>query len=536
MSYGSIFVRMFNKNDVEIHAPITDFTYNHSESANDGCRIVIEIGELGNVRFTDVVDHPDLQEDKKLKLTWGYIKDYTEQRRVVYIWDITTEFTDNGIRMEIEAYPKAAYLYLIKSRDLYKDTNLLGMAETIGNSWGLEVENLIDKDDSIVEEDTSDQIRHDSGGVSPATYNVESNGNQNVIIPVDNATTRKTYVFKNYDEIPQAGKSDAQVLGDTAKLEGNENTLVNFRDDKLIIDKRDLAQEPHKTFNYKAEPGDVIVFRPGSRNMDARSAGVSNLVSGWDADSKEFIESWITEDQDSSEAMGENIELTLNQLALNLVRNENFNPYRDNVMIGGHLIEAEVDEVDENGNKLKKIISTRQLDVNGRNYTNIRIGGTTPGVVDLEHNFFTQAQDTTGRIFVQGIANVEARDIINTVENNPDDVAAAGLAKKSKWALEQNESELVVVGDPELESNKVITMLNVGKRYSGNYYVANVEHRLNQMDGYICTLKLYRRGINDVGETNPNKVGATTLNIDNNNKVDSVILPSVTITDRTGQE
>ncbi len=58
--------------------------------------------------------------------------------------------------------------------------------------------------------------------------------------------------------------------------------------------------------------------------------------------------------------------------------------------------------------------------------------------------------------------------------------------------------------------------MNVGEKYSGNYYVESVEHRLSTTEGYICTLKLWRNALGKIGGEIINKVDANTMSLSKN--------------------
>lgn len=47
-----------------------------------------------------------------------------------------------------------------------------------------------------------------------------------------------------------------------------------------------------------------------------------------------------------------------------------------------------------------------------------------------------------------------------------------------------------VVGRPSLTNSKVLTILNVGKRWSGKYYVIECTHKMDASEGYICSMDL----------------------------------------------
>src|SRR6478752_6261155 len=98
--YGSIVTRIYNAKKTLVFEGITRFAYVHTELIDDASYLTIETPEL------DLVDHPDLQADKKLFVVWGYLPGRF-RAHIVYIRDISPSFDVQGLRLEIKAYCKA---------------------------------------------------------------------------------------------------------------------------------------------------------------------------------------------------------------------------------------------------------------------------------------------------------------------------------------------------------------------------------------------------------------------------------------------
>lgn len=67
--------------------------------------------------------------------------------------------------------------------------------------------------------------------------------------------------------------------------------------------------------------------------------------------------------------------------------------------------------------------------------------------------------------------------------------ANIGRAKKEK----QLQANIRVVGNPELESTQQFIIQNVGKKYSGVWYIKSVSHTFEHGQGYICDLVLSKQ-------------------------------------------
>lgn len=79
-----------------------------------------------------------------------------------------------------------------------------------------------------------------------------------------------------------------------------------------------------------------------------------------------------------------------------------------------------------------------------------------------------------------------------------------GGADKVAWAMNANANgglktterklvcQMTVVGRPSLQSSQVISLENVGKRWSGYWYIKSVQHSMDAGQGYLCTLDLIK--------------------------------------------
>lgn len=98
---------------------------------------------------------------------------------------------------------------------------------------------------------------------------------------------------------------------------------------------------------------------------------------------------------------------------------------------------------------------------------------------------------------------------------------------------------LRVIGRPSLESSQIIHIENVGKKWSGDYYIKSCSHDMSVDMGYTCTLELNKNGekaeiestttklstdkvVKDIASTkdNPRNSSRTTKNSTSSNKED----------------
>jgi len=504
--YGSVFVRVFNATGSVVFDTVTRLTYKHSDKADDYSTIVIESGDIS------IMDSPDLQEHKALILVWGYLNGKTRTHKV-YIWDIKPTFGALGLRLEIVAYCKAAYLKLTSSKDVYNGQGMDDIAQEIAQAYGLEYqeEGLL-QPASETNDPVVPKIETDVTGIkTESVLNLKTN----LITQARDNTAYVKYNFKKYDGgVPQAGASDKKLLDKLAEDEPTYNLVVDGHDDLLIIRRRDLYQKAYKSYTYKSEPGFLLEFTPATKNSNNQK-GISNTVQGWIDEDKEFVEGEVNSSHSGAGALGDMVEMSTEEIIRRKLYKESSNPVGQNTTINGFFNET-YEGQDENGNPIYKRVLVEKLDSTKTSWAHITKRGTRASQLDLQRNSITAAIDNTGRVELNGFIPVTAKEVVQTIEDNKEDIAGAGVNRQSKAQLELTEASAEILGDPDLESAKVITILNVSKRYSGNYYISCVTHEVVPESGYLCYLDLMRNALTKTGDEGPNKIDVRTLGIDTN--------------------
>ena len=66
-----------------------------------------------------------------------------------------------------------------------------------------------------------------------------------------------------------------------------------------------------------------------------------------------------------------------------------------------------------------------------------------------------------------------------------------------------------VIGRPSLESSQIIHISNVGKKWSGDYYIKTCSHDMSPDMGYTCTLELNKNGEKAEVESTTTKLSTT---------------------------
>lgn len=510
--HTAVLTRIFNSASTLVYEGVTRFSYVYSEKADDASFITIETNNIA------LVDDQNLQEGKKLIVVWGYIGGFL-QKRIVYVFDLKTEFTASGIRIEVQCYCKAAFMKLNSSKFIMDAETVDELGEQMAEAYGLDYKTQNLKPDEENDADENAFYEVNTGGVTEAKEDFTKT-NPQITVARDKTSAVLNYAFKKYPEgIPQANRTDKKTLEDTAANEPTDNIFFDTRDDDLILKKRNFLQQPYKAYTYKAEPGYLLSFVPATKNADNKKFGVANTVSGWLEEDKEYVQGEVTRSKSGAGVLGDIIELSLEEQVKKNIENGEGNPLDRGLTVDG-LGKFETVGVDEEGKPIKKLVIQEKMD----STTTIAMWhkqGTVPSklVVSDKKLFNSAALDVTGRIETKGIVVFNAKEYLPTVETTPKDIAGSGLNRQSDKEMDLNENQAEVVGDPTLITGKVITILGVGKRYSGNYYISQAIHEITPEGGYICYLKLYRTGHGKIGNEEPNKIDAAQRGLIKNAKV-----------------
>lgn len=484
--YGAPVVRIFSEDGKEVFERVTNFSYMHTEKVEDASRFTIETPD------ESIVDNPYLQEGKAVKVVFGYMGGTSFRAHKLYIWDISPSFSESGVRLEIIGYCKAAYMKLNSSKDVHNDTSLDELLENMAESYGIgtKKENL----DGQTQEDSL----YNSIEVGEKRQNIFDLDNNQVLHARDNTAMVKKYVFKKLGTVPQANRSDAKLLEQLTDQEPVDGLVLEGRDDDLIIKRRNLFQKPFKSYKWKAEPGYLLEFSPALKNSNKQKEATSNTVAGWDEELGEYFQGNVSHSQSGAGLLGDVVQLTTEEKTIKDLENGIQNPLDQSKTVDG-LATMEYDGVDENGKPQYKLKAAVKLDSTQKFFAHITKAGTRPSTLDLDTYQMSSAIDRAGRITTRGFIPVDPKEYLPVLADNAKDAAGQGVNRQSKKEMELQEGNATIIGDPEMRSGKIISILGVGKKYSGNYYVISCEHEITPVNGYRCRLVIAKNAKNRLG-------------------------------------
>lgn len=502
-------VKIFDQDQNLVIEGVTRFTYVFSERADDASYITIETNDK------DLPDHPSMQEGKQLIVVWGYLGAKEFQKRIIYIWDLKVVFNDAGIRVEIVAYCKAAYLKLNSSKDVFNNITIKELGQKYADAYGL---NLLTEGIDPAEEIQLPPEYYENvefGGQTQTKLDLRS-ANSSYTIARDKTAAPSKVLLKKIKTIPQANNSDKKTLEQAASLEPVDNIFFDTRDDDLILKRRNFNQKPYKSYTYKADPGHLLSFTPATKSSENKKNAVANTVNGWIEEDKEYLQAEITRSQSGAGMLGDLVPQSLEEQVRRKLEEEGrlASPLDGSVGVDG-FASFKFEGVDLNGQPIRKLTIPALIDTT---QTQVAMWHKR-GVVDDKlvfkgkGSFISAAKDVTGRINTKGLVVFEPKEYLPTVETTPKNVAGVGINRQSAKEIDLNESTAEFLGDPTFVISKVITINGVSKRYSGNYYVFKAAHEITPEGGYKIYASLYRTGPTELGDEVPNKINGSRLGI-----------------------
>lgn len=335
------------------------------------------------------------------------------------------------------------------------------------------------------------------------------------------ATSEVDPRFPKMKAFPQGNLSDMQVIQNALLLAVGGPYDAVGRDDDLIIRKRDLSKPPKRSFTYQGEDGHTIQFVPEVKMKNYGASSSSVEVSMWDEMNKVFQQMNLTEKDDPDARLNEETEgyygTKIDQQPV-----DTSDPYAQKKREQGKIEGKQLSELDAEN----KLIPSREkdwlekeqrIDQNAKEYGKyVYRDFSTESTSFVRDDAFRTAQ-------VDNTATTRKEILLQRVElsTEPPDTAGNKANNERKTAaMEKNPGTLVVIGDPTIMSADIITILNVGAKFSGNYYISRAEHDVDFNSGYILTLTISRNAIGIV-KGGKGKSTAKQLGVDVNKGIGS---------------
>lgn len=523
------------KSNLPIGTFVTNFEYNYREEKDDECDIVI------TTENENLVDIPQFREQQYLTLQWGWI--YSDSSyipspvRRVMIRDVKLRFSVQGIVLTLKCTDGFS---LVKSQQINKnkDDNFINwIKEAITGNYGFK---CYIHDAKKVEASRNYEFMGSplmsGGGYNPLAGPDIVNGRLSGLKEVEADKFFKTRTFV------QLGKTPYTVLKDGVKFIPNGPYHIDGRDDGVSIHPTNFNQPPIASFTWRDETGEMLSFTINTRKK-AKYTDVVNK-SKINGETKQ-IDTGVTQTDGGNPNLnvdgitGETRPATYESMidgitgaAVGLPTDQ----YQDEASVRAYLEKDQNILKEEAPKYLEKVIEQykeaendpfklSQIDIT--QYT-VKVKAKVKETVNPEdfgsNEYQTSSpgyQRTTGWDSIKRDKTIQivpkADGTKYTIWDNPEIVREkeleiklsakdllgyAGDADSSKIlafnkvndALQkQVEAQLVTVGQPGLESSKIITINNVSKKYSGDWYTKEVSHKIDSSGGYITTFELIKK-------------------------------------------
>ncbi len=514
--YGAPFVSVVDGEDKHIRALVVSLKYSYRQEGGDTCMIKLRSAN------TSLVDLAEIQHGKKLVVKWGYIRGQASPERTVYIIDSEEAFDEKGVMVTLKCFPRAEYMKMVERNLIAPGSNIDEVAYTLAKASGVEYTG------------TEDEYAL-RGGLNRKPITQNDDGTENNAI--DNTAV---YRHRHYDLVVQAGIKDySQIEKMKAAEPGGPWDLV-ARDDTLVMVKRDFSAPPERYWRWKGGDGQLLKFKYSSNNRDKLSKATNVEVSEWNGESKTFKEGNFNSTTDTNTVLGEQQPTSVRSSTLSQAVDDSGAPFKD-VILGtivpgyasGRIAEEtikyfngeddpdglndefyleegerEAEDLDEPSNPLKGYAST-SIDSSGRVWytpfdgtpTVDQFGGDLPDDVG-------ELKNLDRIVPFNAIVPLDlSTKIISTDPDASDDRGGAGNAaalgdnERAKAAMEIHSGSAKMVGYPSTMSGTIISILGVGVKNSGNWYILEATHVVEVGKAYLMDTKLLRNGagLSDTG-------------------------------------
>lgn len=506
--YGQIYVRVYYKGQL-IPGEISDFKYTYAEDDSDGCWFDIKFLPL------NAPDLPMFQEKTRLDVIWGYVKG-PKTKRAIFINDVDWVYDDEYVTAMIDASDKAVSTKQSSSNTLHSDANLLGIANTIAKKHGLksyigvEVSDADNPNPNIILTEAekkgknfieiiklTEQKRKNLKKIiyfeaidaqkhmdylkakDSARDKFRSNSTVGFLLPTkqdfntlpSNIIGKKMDLlkevlnsFKSSMDIPQANKSDLQLLKDQAMKQGDEY-LIESRDDAIYLHMRNFNQAPYKSYIWHGGTGELIDFRPRTNNKGRKGTSVNMQFTGWDKENKQFFSG-------DANTLNDKTRNTLSKYEEDLA---SLKDDPDNKIVGRTY-----------SNKFLATVTGYSMG-----------GGTDKTVTNLKIFIPITALDRKNLLN----ATLDAfgghnKPLHDPTAGSPEDAFNNASNLRNNSALKKHHGSFKMTGDPGMKCGILITVLGLAKKHAGNYYVYKVTHHVTKDGGYIIDGEVIRKGHN----------------------------------------
>lgn len=511
--YSANFITAFYGNQ-PIQERIESFKYTSSEDDEDTCEITIEADDR------NAPDLPEYQEGAVWTVIWGFIKGAKSHVRKIYLSEVKWEFTDQKLIVNITFYEKGLTLKQRNAKSLFNDTNIIDILHNAGKVHGLKTTveipgvnggppiKIITTDElqkslkafaaqqklkqeqeiQLFGNTNASLIDNPSGGFAGIQIETQGSGlnftvglsgfgsvkhNVGINIPgqtnitgIDQELVFRELIrnFGMYANIAQGNKTDKQLLDELGKRQPGGQFILDTTDDEATLKKRNFNQKPIRTYTWANGNGELQSFEPESKGKSKDGTSINMNYDGWDKTNKTYF---------NGDANVTNPSLTEKQKETLAKFQKQYDAikFTDPTKILGY----------------KAITLEAGLKADATN--RVQIIRTPVTMLNKQ-----TALKNTIEAFTD--PNGMNKSINDPTSNSPIDAGAYADNLRDEANLKNNPGYFEAFGDPIIMKGKIITILAVSKKYSGNYYITSIEHSMGDAKPYMIRANIVRQGHN----------------------------------------
>lgn len=492
--YGAPFVKA-TYNGIDIQGIIESFEYIGSEDDDDSAEF--------NIRLDDPkeLDKPQYQEGVMWTVVWGYIKGPISHVRKIFCYEVKAEFSDNAILVTISFHEKGKSLKQRDTKNVYTDTNLLDVVHQTGKIHGITTKIMVKgPDGKPMQLLTTDEMAAELKGFAKQQAARDSvdkklfgtterelsdligDGNGPTVSFQDELAKRD--LLRNltlYPNLVQGNKTDRFFIDELGRRQAGGQYIFDTTDDEGVLKQRDFNQKPIRSWTYADSGGDLISFCPETKGSSKNGSAVNLGFDGWDRNNKTY---WA---DDMNAAVPP--ELTADQ-------KKTLSKYKKQL--------ADLNSKIDGGVLHHDVLTHLAGNPMASDNTNRVISFSVPITV-LDKR--TALQNTVDYFEPKGNNKGfnDPTSNLNGTKNFADNM-------REEAELKMNPGSLDAVGDPTVFKGKIITVLGVSKKYSGNYYITKCTHKIGGDSKYTLLLELVRQGHNTKTNNTYNYIPGGLLN------------------------
>lgn len=543
--FGMPFVKVADSSNKVIIEPdsglpignfVTSFEYTYREEKDDECDITIITNN------PNLVDIPQFREQQYLGVQWGLV--YSDGSyipsppRKVMIRDTRLRFSNQGIILTLKCTDGFS---ITKSQQLAKnkDNDFVGwIKNALTNNFPLRtfIYDVKDASKADIKEPTQYRV-----GYSPT-------------VGLD-ALSRKVSEWLGLREVSadkllstrafmQVGKTPPTALKDAVKYIPNGPYHVDGRDDGVTIHPTNFNQPPIASYTWHDETGEIISFQVSTRkkakaldvaersqidgetksldtgltqtdgslpNLSVDAITGAAIPASYDSEVDGITGAAISsrsefdqyKDTKTTQAMLESDQNILRQKAPEYLKKvvEEYKAAENDP--------AKLAEISLENYKVKVKTKVKET-VNPEDYGSIEYSGST-AAYDRTTGWNKLKRDKTVQILKKPSGadysywenpevliekefelNLSAKDLLGYA-GDAESAKILAFNSVTDALQKQLEGNLVVIGQPSLQSSKIITINNVSDKYSGDWYIKEVSHKIDASGGYTSTLDLIKK-------------------------------------------